>query len=241
MRKKVSTTLDAQPSSTVGPTDKLLDDKLARDRQRALEVVHHSPNEVVSLDEMQAELLVAAEYYRAASGPDAPARRARCVSWQLRVLLGFDRLAALEANDGLLPIWDLAFAFEDSQAGRPGRMNALVGRFPDAATSDALSVVTTIDAAIVFCTDRMREGGIFSVREAAKLVAHRVAQAGLSGTPGSIRQTYLRAKAHPQVREMLSLMTTAYPMPADWPQKGQDDRKTWLDGVTLFDRFRREW
>jgi hypothetical protein len=247
MRKKVSTTLDAQPSSTIGPTwhptrpgeePKLPGDKLAHDRQRALEVVHQSPTVVMSLDELQAELLVAKDHYVVAirhPDQDSPSTPGQYVLRQLNGVLELDKLPAMRAHDGLLPLRALAYALEDYAVGRPGRLNALFGRTPRSVTTGARSTAA-VNAAKIFCVGRLREGGVFGERTAERLVADRAARAGLPGTPESVHQACLSVKPggprrSQQVVDFLALMEAEHPLPADWPQKGQDDRQRWLNQI----------
>ena len=213
------------------------DAQLARDRKRALKVVHCSPAVAVSLDELQAELLVAKDHYDVAirhPDQDGTPTPGRCVLWQLNRVLELDKLPAMQAHDGLLPLLAAAYALEDYEAGRPGRLNALFGRTPGAVTTGAPSTAA-VDAAKIFCVGRLREGGIFGEREAARRVADRVARAGLPGTPDSVHQACLSVRRSQLVIDFLTLMEAAHPVPADWPQKEQPERLAWLNQITLFE------
>lgn len=233
MPSTASSPAEAMPGETTSA------DQLAHDRQQALEIVRSSPPMVLSLDEVQAELLVANKRFDEAMRQGDVVAAGKSVQWQIKACLAFfQALPSLHAHDGMVPLRALSFALEDYKNGWPGRLDALFGRGP---ASTGAPSVAAVNAARIFCVGRLREGGVVSEPEACRLVACRATRAGLPCTLGSVHQTCLKVKPGRrqarQLADFLALMQTAHPLPADWPQAGKADRVAWLDRVTVFEEL----
>jgi hypothetical protein len=225
------------------PPQKLIEAKLAHDRQQMERALDHLQVHDPALRRQMREAMLDKRIYdarrreEACRGDEPPTNALECglnQGWELYRRAYADS-EFQRKNDMLKPFRDYLLAGEAFKVGSREPLDALRGEAPNT-TNAADPADAIVQAVLKFCVKKLtiggRKNGGFSVTEAARRVADHATDQGLPRTRSTVRKINYD-RTNKKAAEWYSLIAAGGLQDGD-RCRSQDERLAWLQQVTVF-------